>query len=214
MTHSWLFGHLHIITELMGSLPSDVHPNYIPELIMKNWRRLFPDRSTCPGILYLDMWPMGQPIIFTIHPEFTTQFTSGLVVPRSKAIQQFIKPLTGNLDLLSSDDASWKLWRSIFNPSFSAKNITALVPIMLDELTTFRGILTNLAGKDGSWGEVFQLEEPATKLTLDVIGRAALYVDSCFLCISIACSLVELTIHPAMCSSMNSEQDQVFSKPR
>jgi len=65
MTHSLLFGHLPIITKLMKHMPQDVHPNYIAQVILENWEIVFPDCTACPGIFYVDLWPMGPPTIFS-----------------------------------------------------------------------------------------------------------------------------------------------------
>ena len=65
MTHSFVFGHLPIITKLMKHMPRDVHPDYIAQLILENWETLFPECTTCPGIFYVDLWPMGPPTIFS-----------------------------------------------------------------------------------------------------------------------------------------------------
>lgn len=55
-------------------MPQDVHPDYIAQLILENWHTLFPDCTTCPGIFYVDLWPMGPPTIFSEFPaeEFLT----------------------------------------------------------------------------------------------------------------------------------------------
>jgi cytochrome P450 len=103
-------------------------------------------------------------------------------VPNHQNIQKvanmvrFLHPLTQNLDILTTHGAQWRVWRSRFNPGFSSKSITGLVPFILEEVVTFRNILRSKAGPGGSWGGVFPLEPLATNLTFDVIGRAALDV--------------------------------------
>ena len=89
---------------------------------------------------------------------------------------RMLKPLTQNLDILTTHGAPWRVWRSRFNPAFSSKSITALVPLILEEVVVFRDILRSSVGEDGSWGAVFPLEPLTTNLTFDVIGRAALDV--------------------------------------
>ncbi len=57
-----------------------------------------------------------------------------------------------------------------FNPGFSTSNLMALVPGIVQDASTFCRILREHASK----GKVFQLQEPATKVTLDIIGRVTL----------------------------------------
>jgi cytochrome P450 len=160
----------------MGSMPKDLHPNFIPQLVMENWRKLYPDQESCPGVIYIDMWPLAPPLAFTIDPALANQFLQEPSMPKAKNAIDYLYPLTQNLDMVCAEGAKWKVWRTRFNPGFSSKNITALVPAMLDEVAVFRDTLRKKAGKDGSWGEVFPLEVETTNLTLDVIGRAALDV--------------------------------------
>lgn len=177
MPHSFVFGHLPVIAKLMSSLPRDLHPNYIPQLVVENFRTLFPDRTSCPGALYVDMWPMGPPMLFTINPDLTNQLLQEQSLRKAENAIKFLYPLAHNLDLVSSDGARWKIWRSRLSPGFSAKNITALIPAVLGDVAIFRDQLRAKAGENGAWGDVFALEDMATNLTLDVIGRAALDVS-------------------------------------
>ncbi|KAJ0353856.1 hypothetical protein COL154_002790 [Colletotrichum chrysophilum] len=174
MPHSLLFGHIPVITKITSGLPKDIHTNYFSQLIYQNWPTLFPGRKTCPPIIYVDLWPMGPPMCFTIEPEVAWQ-TGSADLPR--AHKEFVKPLTENLDIASLEGAEWKVWRARFNPAFSPKNIVSLVPGIIKDVETFAGIFRKNAGKDGKWGEVFTLEDLATNLTMDVIGRAALGIE-------------------------------------
>lgn len=176
MEHSLLLGHLPILRRLTSSIPSDFHPNYIPQFIVENWSTLFPEQKECPGVLYLDTWPLAQPIIFTIDSEFASQFMqeSPHALPRARMSKSYLRPLTHSLDLFSINTAEWKTWRARLNPGFSAKNIVTLLPELLEEVCVFADLLRDRAGPDGEWGEVFPLELLTTNLTMDVIGRAAL----------------------------------------
>jgi len=67
----------------MKAMPQDTHPNYIAQLILENWETLFPDCTTCPGIVYVDLWPMGPPTIFS---EFLAKSSALLLEPRHTRI--------------------------------------------------------------------------------------------------------------------------------
>lgn len=87
----------------------------------------------------------------------------------------YLHPLTQNLDMVSAKGAVWRTWRTRFSHGFSPKNITALIPVILDEVAVFRDILRSKAGKDSNtWGPVFPLEPATTNLTFDIIVRASL----------------------------------------
>ncbi|KAK3312347.1 cytochrome P450 4V3 [Apodospora peruviana] len=176
MPHSLLFGHLLVVAKLTKGYPSDMHPNYIADLIWQNWRTLFPSCKSCPSIFYVDLWPMGPPIAFTIDPTTATQAFTTHELGRTKAASRYLYPIAHGRDMASLEGPDWKLWRSRFNQGFSSKNLTALIPSVIEEVVVFRDILRQKIGKDddGNWGEAFQLEPLTTSLTFDVIGRAAL----------------------------------------
>lgn len=174
MPHSMMFGHLLTITKISKGYPSDMHPNYIAEIIWRNWKTLFPQCKACPSILYVDLWPMGPPIAFIVDPGAATQAFTTHELGRTKAAARYLYPLAHGRDMASLEGADWKLWRSRFNPGFSSKNLTALIPSVIEEVVVFRDIMRSKLGKDGTWGEAFQLEPLTTSLTFDVIGRAAL----------------------------------------
>lgn len=111
------------------------------------------------------------------NPQASAQFTQLRSVPKHPITRTFLEPLTANLDMTSADGAQSKVWRARFNPSFSPRNITAVIPELIDEILVFKKILGDLAGKnEGDWGGVFKMEERTTNLTFDVILRATLYV--------------------------------------
>ncbi|KAK0631291.1 cytochrome P450 [Immersiella caudata] len=161
--HSFVFGHLAAVAELTRGLPKEFNPQYIPLLITENWKSLFPDEESCPGLVYLDMWPMGPPMVWTVDPNYPPQslYDTQRVIhhPDSK---NFIWPLTHNLDIFSANGPEWRTWRSRFNPGFSSKNITSMTSLILEEVAIFRDVLRS------------KLEPIATNLTFDVIVRASI----------------------------------------
>ncbi|KAK3385531.1 cytochrome P450 4V3 [Podospora didyma] len=174
MPHSFLLGHLPIVFRLVKSVAPDIHLACLPQLIMENWQSLFPYLNACPGAIYLDIWPLGQPVLFTLDPTLAAQCLSDQSLTHSKMSHRYIRPLTDNLDLFSVYGATWRTWRSRLSPGFSSRAITALVPALIEEVSIFRDILRSKTTKGGDWGEAFLLEPLTTKLTFDVIGRAGL----------------------------------------
>ncbi|KAK1985961.1 cytochrome P450 4V3 [Colletotrichum cereale] len=120
---------------------------------------------------------MGPSIIFTNDPEVAGQSVAEPSIPRSWLISATIKPLTDNLDLVSLEGEEWKTWRARFNPSFSNRNVLALVPGMIKDVQVFIDLFRKRTGTGGGWGGVFPLEDLTTNLTIDVIGRAVLDIE-------------------------------------
>lgn len=81
-------------------------------------------------------------------------------------------PLTKARDIVAMEGPEWKLWRSVFNPGFSAKNLTALLPGFLEEIQVFKEKLIATAKSR----KVIELEGMVQQATVDVICRATLYV--------------------------------------
>ena len=177
MKHSMIFGHLEVIGKLLADLPSDAHGDYMMVRIVENWKELFPGCSKCPPVAYIDLWPFAPPTMISLSPDISAQFTQDYSLIKAHQQKHFLYPLTHNLDVSSMDGAEWKLWRKRLNPGFSIQNITSRIPDVLEEVQDFVDRIESKAGKNGTWGEVFPLEDATISLALDVILRFVLYAS-------------------------------------
>jgi hypothetical protein len=179
LPHSWIFGHLAFMGIFRQEQPGDSNIYNMHYWFLNNVERFFPGEKTIPPVIYLDLWPVvTSSMILCTHPAVSAQFTQSKNLPKARISSKFLEPLTQNKDIVSSEGDDWKSWRSRLNPGFSPRNVTALLPELVEEVLVFVDALKKLAGKDGSWGQVFQLEEKTTNLTFDIIIRAAVYVTS------------------------------------
>lgn len=176
LPHSLLFGHLPIFGDFRAEHPPDVSIYVFHLWLAKNVKRYFPELDKLPPVIYLDLWPMADSLAPVVDPVAASQFTIVNSLPKSSGVADFMDPLTGNVDLVSSEGELWKKWRSRFSPGFSPRNLSALLPELIEEVQVFVNGLKSLAGKNGEWGPVFQLEEKTTNLTFDIIVRASVYV--------------------------------------
>jgi len=165
LPHSFLFGHLVIVGKLMAKQPRHASGQLVPLLLSREYPDLFSS-----GLAYIDMWPMAPPMLAVYHPDIMAQFTQETSLSKHDMMRREFQPFTQCNDLVNQEGQVWKTWRSIFNPGFSAKNLLSLVPEMVEEILIFRDWLKAVALS----GEVTKLENQATKVTIDVIGRAVL----------------------------------------
>jgi cytochrome P450 len=142
-----------------------MHPHWIQYWIMKEYPEL-----EQAGAFYTDSWPVWEPILIVIDPDMMAQFTQETSLPKGPHFHRGFYPFTENRDLVSSEGQQWKKWRARFNPAFSTKNLTALIPAMLEEVLVFRDWMKRAAEK----AEVFLLEDHIMNMTIDVMGRAIL----------------------------------------
>ena len=161
--HSFLFGHLRFVASIVAEMPPYAHGVYIADRI----RQRFPEMDTA---FYLDIWPVGQPYLMVISPDLLSQLTQINQLPKDPGLQTFLKPLAGRQNLVTMEGSTWKYWRSIFNPGFSASHISFLIPGMVEKVEIFNGKVRKYAEK----GQMFFLEEMALNLTIDIIGGAVM----------------------------------------
>lgn len=170
-----IFGHLKVMKEFKTEHPPDANILQLQLWIGRNFKRFFPDLDDVPPIVYLDLWPLfNDPLAILFDVDMARQLTQTAALPRSRIQKSLFAALTENLDLFSMEGNEWRVWRSRFNPAFSIRSITAIVPEMIEEVEIFAQGLEQNAGANGSWGEVFPLAERTTSLTLDVIVRATM----------------------------------------
>lgn len=143
------------------------HPVYLADKI----------RQKCPSMdtaFYIDIWPLGPPYLMVIEPDLISQFTQANQLPKDTGLQVFLKPLAGKQNLVTMEGPTWKRWRSIFNPGFSASHLSSLVPSMVEKVKIFEGKVRQYAKA----GDMFYLEEMVLNLTIDIIGGAVMFVGN------------------------------------
>ena len=91
-------------------------------------------------------------------------------LPKHPAIATEVGPLTGYNSLVIINGKEHKKWRNVFNPGFSHSHLMTLVDGVVDDSLLFMGIL----GKYADARYIFSMEEAATRLTVDIIGRVVL----------------------------------------
>lgn len=133
--------------------------------------RKYPERFK-DGVVYLDNWPLAPPMMAVFDPDMMAQFTQENSRPKHEMMAYEFKPFTQLNDLVLQEGQVWKMWRSIFNPGFSSKNLLSFVPDIIEEVEVFKQWLHSLAKS----GQVAKFITPTMRLTIDVIGRVALFV--------------------------------------
>ncbi|KAK3112559.1 hypothetical protein LTR53_011052 [Teratosphaeriaceae sp. CCFEE 6253] len=163
--HSYIWGSLRSMNEVIKTQPKRAAPQTFPGLVGEHFNlgRYF----------YLDVWPAGDPIMVILDTDMMHDITVKNSLPKHPAVDDFLQHFGGPGNLVSSEGALWKKWRSVFNPGFSATHLMSLVPIIVDECDIFCTILTKYAEKKS----VFRMERATTKLTVDVIGKVVLDID-------------------------------------
>lgn len=161
--HHPLFGHLLVVGKIMSKLPNDIHGHALPRQISKTYPNLGP-------LFYVDTWPFGPSILAVLSANGADQITVAHSLPKFTMLHEYVKPMTGGMDLISLEGQEWKFWRTVFNPGFSANHLMTMVPQMLKDIVVFCEILKERAAS----GEVFALDPVTINLNLDIIGRLVL----------------------------------------
>lgn len=162
-----MLGHLPIITKLAIKLkmPANAHGQLLPLLLAREYPEIGEK-----GLLYVDVWPLGPPMLAVYHPDIMSQFTQEASQLKHPNVREEFAPFTRNQDLATMEGPEWKAARAMFNPGFSVKNLMSLMPSFVEEALVFRRRLTEAAASK----ETVQLEKLTTHLTVDIIGRATL----------------------------------------
>lgn len=142
--------------ELRAEYPYDLHPHCFAHIIRQKYG--------LGDVFYLDLWPVHQTIMVVADPAAADALVDA---PKHLSITDFMECIVGPHNLLSMKGAEWRFWRSVFNPGFSNNNLMTMVPDILEESRVFCEILEKHARDN----VIFRMEEIATRLTIDIIGR-------------------------------------------
>ncbi|KAF2467190.1 cytochrome P450 [Lindgomyces ingoldianus] len=157
--HSPIFGHLISIGKCVSKLPNRVHPHVFPHYLTKDY--------DLPPVFFMDAYPIRDPMMVIIDPDVAEEVAAKSGLLKAPNIKYFLKPLAGPENLVTMDGHLWKKWRTVFNPGFAIGHLMNQVPIIVDCTVEFARILDMHATEN----KVFRLEEEATKITIDVIGK-------------------------------------------
>ncbi|KAL0935180.1 VerA protein [Colletotrichum truncatum] len=175
LPHSWITGHLGVMFEFRKEYPGDINIGNFHPWIINNYKKYFPDMDHCPPVIYLDLWPvLKAPIVAAYKNTVAAQFTQTKNLDKHQISLDFMNPLTKGKDIATLQGDEWKKWRGWFNPGFSSRNVSTMVPELIEEIQVFANNLKQRAGPNGTWGPMFQLRNITTALTFDIIVRAVL----------------------------------------
>ncbi|KAL4779091.1 cytochrome P450 [Aspergillus varians] len=162
---SWFTGHLLALQKYVNRLPADANVLLAVHELAKEYADT--------EIFLMDTWPVFPAVYMIYDPEASVQVSTKYNLPKTDNSLNFMHPITGGPSLLSINDAEWKKWRSIFNPGFSVGNMVDQVPAVVDSVQVFCDILREKVGSG-----VFPLDDITTRLTMEVILRVTLDMES------------------------------------
>jgi cytochrome P450 len=168
LPHSFLLGHLWATGKVIkkNKIPGDLHGQWHIHFLQQE----YPELSKA-GLLYLDVWPIGYPMIAVFDRRMMSQFTQQQSQPKfwAQPHKEF-KHFTAGRDSVHLEGHEWKTARALCNSGFSPRNLIRLVPALVDEGLVFRDRCRAVAIS----GKILRFEDLTTNLTFDMIGRAIL----------------------------------------
>ncbi len=160
--HHPIWGHLLIAKDCVEHFPPDTHPHVHMDFLRQKYN--------LGKFFYLDYWPADGQFLIITDPEVANQITTGSTLPKSPLEVDYITKLLGDQNMICLEGAAWKAVRAMFNPGFASGHLMTLVPYVVDATVVFGEVLAEKAES----GEVFEMEELATRLTVDIIGKVTL----------------------------------------
>ncbi|KAF1937902.1 cytochrome P450 3A30 [Clathrospora elynae] len=100
--HSFLWGHLNLMGEIMGFLPSA-------------------RKYDMPGVFYLDLWPASCGQVVVTDPDVAMQMTVTRNFPKHEIESWFIDPPIGPGNIVTTNGPRWKYLHKIMRPMVAAK---------------------------------------------------------------------------------------------
>jgi hypothetical protein len=158
--HHPVFGHFIALKQMFQTLPR----NTTIHVVIREMSKQFPN-----GIFYLNLWPFNRPMVIITNPLAASQVEAAFL-EKPDLVRKNMEIINGGPSLMSMHGPTWKKWRELFNPGFSAGYIGKLAPAIADEVLVFSKLLRDLVKK----GKFFQLEEYTLRLTFDVITHVTL----------------------------------------
>ncbi|KAI0203409.1 cytochrome P450 [Astrocystis sublimbata] len=165
-----ILGHLQTLDEFIKRAPPNAHPDVAIASMHEALGR--------PPAMLIDLRPISPPLLVIGSYEVAEQISKASSrfphsPPKAPQTWEHLEHLTGPTSVASSQGESWKTLRKRFNPGFAPHHLLSLLPSIIDTSSLFIDHLDRFA----SSGKEFSLQELATNLTFDIIGRVALDID-------------------------------------
>ena len=167
---SLLLGHLATVDEFIKKQPPKAHADMAFTAMHEALGR--------PPVMFVDLRPAASPMLIIGSYEAAEQLVKPsdrwpYTPPKAPQVWKHLEYLTGPKSIITARDEEWKTLRKRFNPGFATKNLMELLPSILEKASLFVNHLDTLART----GEEFELQNYATDLTFDIIGRVVLDTD-------------------------------------
>ncbi|KAI0024019.1 cytochrome P450 [Xylariomycetidae sp. FL0641] len=167
---SAIWGHLRTLDEYVQRAPPKAHADVAIASMHKDLGR--------PPVMLVDLRPVSPPLLVIGSYEVAEQISKAssrfpYSPPKAPETWEHLEHITGPTSIASSQGEEWKALRKRFNPGFAPQHLLSLLPAILDIASLFLEHLETLADS----GQEFSLQELATNLTFDVIGRVVLDID-------------------------------------
>lgn len=148
---------------MFKNFPRDSHPQALFSLFHRN-HGLGP-------LFYLDNWPAyGGRQLMLNDPALAAQAT---VLPKHPDVKKFVSHLCGKTSMIFAEGEEWKRSRSLFSPGFSSGHLLTLMGSIVDDTLVFWNVLAKRANSK----DIFQLEDAAARVTIDIMGHVVLDHD-------------------------------------
>ncbi|KAI0151833.1 cytochrome P450 [Xylariaceae sp. FL1272] len=163
-----IWGHLKAMGELTRQAKPAAHVDMIFEQMWSSIGR--------PPVMLVDLRPLSAPLALITSHEVAEQITKSTKdfptsAPKSSTAD-YMDPMIGSTSMLRISGNHWKESRKMYNPGFSPKFLSSLLPLILEEMKPFLSYLDQYAAS----GESFSLDHLLANLTFDIIGAAVMGV--------------------------------------
>ncbi|KAF2730215.1 cytochrome P450 [Polyplosphaeria fusca] len=159
--HSFFWGHLKLMGETLALYPGSVHFQYTITTMAQKYK--------LPRLFYLDLWPVGPIQLIVTDPDLALHMTVANNYPKHPMEAVMVDPIVGEGNIVAVEGGPrWKYLHNMLAPAFSVSQVRDMLPMIAEEIMTFRSILNEKAQS----GKSFSLEAITKRLTFDIIGTA------------------------------------------
>lgn len=164
--HNYFLGSLPAIGKVVMTQPRGAAPQTFMHCVKEYYN--------LSDYFYFDPWPLGPPLMAIFDVDMVNQVTTrSPQIPKHPLVANFLKNFGGPGNLVSSEGAEWKKWRSAFNPGFASGYLMTTVPMIIEECQRFCMEMERYARNN----QIFRMEQATTKLTVQIIGKIVLDID-------------------------------------
>lgn len=82
----------------------------------------------------MDLWPLGPEQLIIADPALATRYVTGRILPKHHRLSEYLNPILGEGNIITSNGARWKRLHDMLAPAFSSAHVSRMAGMIAQDV--------------------------------------------------------------------------------